>query len=180
MPRRLLKRYLPDRNTLRGYKSLDFLGERLYDPNLWHFNRRSVSGAFGVGMFIAFIPAPGQMLMAALASLWLRINLPLTVSLNWITNPITMAPLIYLNFKVGFWVLGREPFQFHFSPSIDWMIYMYHNFFTLGLPFLVGSLTVGLALGVLSFFAVRLFWRFFIVYRLYQRRKLAAHRAARG
>ena len=48
MPRRIIKRYLPDHGKLREHPHLRRFGARLQDGNLWHLNRRSVSGAVAV------------------------------------------------------------------------------------------------------------------------------------
>ena len=52
MPKKLLKKYMPDPEMLKQQKSLQFLGDRLHEPNLWHLNRKSVSLAFAVGLFL--------------------------------------------------------------------------------------------------------------------------------
>jgi hypothetical protein len=95
MPRRLLRRYLPDHRRIREHRHLQFFGDRLHDPNLWHLNRRSVAGAMGVGVFVALLPTLGQMAVAAAAAIWLRVNLPLAVAMVWITNPLTMPPIFF-------------------------------------------------------------------------------------
>ena len=66
MPRKLIKGLLPDSATLRRHPHLARFGARLHDPNLWHLNRRAISGAVAVGLFCALLPLPGQMLIAAL------------------------------------------------------------------------------------------------------------------
>ncbi|MFC6755273.1 DUF2062 domain-containing protein, partial [Halorubrum tibetense] len=89
MAKKLLKRWMPDPAKIRNHASLQFLGNVLHDPNLFHLNRTSVSRAFFVGIFICFLPIPGQMGLAALCALWFRANLPISAALVWISNPIT-------------------------------------------------------------------------------------------
>lgn len=93
MPKKTLKSLIPSVARIREIKSLGILGDWIYATNLWHINRYSASMAFFVGLFTAFMPIPGQMLLAASLALLLRCNLPLSVALVWVTNPLTMPAL---------------------------------------------------------------------------------------
>jgi len=78
MPKKFIKRYLPDHEKIRNHKSLNkIFGTLLHDPNLLHLNRRSVSGAMAVGLFLAFVPLPIQMGLAAGIAILIRVNLPI-------------------------------------------------------------------------------------------------------
>ena len=101
MPKRLIKRWLPDQDKLKEHKHLRLFGKLLLDANLWHLNRRSAAGAFAVGLFMAWIPLPCQMLLAAGGAILFRVNLPLSVALVWLSNPVTMPPLFYGAYLVG-------------------------------------------------------------------------------
>ncbi len=177
MSKRFLKRIMPDHGKLRSHRSMRLFGNRLHDPNLWHLNRRSVAGGLAVGMFVAFIPLPTQMIMAAAFSLWLRVNLPLAVATVWITNPVTMPPIFYATYLVGRWMLHTWPFKLliYLSPADDWFL---RNLGAYGGPLLLGSLTVGLVLSALTYTAVRLIWRLHIV--LHVRRRRARYGARTG
>jgi uncharacterized protein (DUF2062 family) len=48
-----------------------------------------------VGLFCAFIPVPFQMLLAAPSAIIFSANLPVSIALVWITNPITMPPIFF-------------------------------------------------------------------------------------
>ena len=104
---RLLK-LLPKPEKLRENRTLKPVAHLLQRKELWQVNRRSVSSAVFVGLFCAFIPVPSQMLLAAIISIFMRANLPLSVALVWITNPITMAPMFYFSYQLGAWLLGSE------------------------------------------------------------------------
>ena len=160
MARQFLKRYLPDHHQIREHKHLRVFGERLHDPNLWHLNRRSIAGAMGAGIFVAFIPIPAQMILAAAAAIWLRVNLPLAVAMVWITNPITMPPVFYGTYKVGAWLLNMPAMPIEFEPSLSWLL---HETNALWWPLLLGSLAVGAVLGVTVYGAVRLAWRLYVI-----------------
>jgi uncharacterized protein (DUF2062 family) len=160
MPRRLLRRYLPDHRRIREHRHLQFFGDRLHDPNLWHLNRRSVAGAMGVGVFVALLPTLGQMAVAAAAAIWLRVNLPLAVAMVWITNPLTMPPIFFFNYKIGAWLLGVPPTNLHVEMSFEWFL---RETNTVLLPLLIGSLVMGVLLSVLVYFSVRMVWRLYVI-----------------
>jgi len=53
MPKKFIKRFMPDHQQIRNHKTLNrVFGNLLHDPNLLHMNRRSVSGAFFVGLLL--------------------------------------------------------------------------------------------------------------------------------
>lgn len=167
MPRRFLKRYLPDHHKLREHKHLRFLGDLLHDPNLWHLNKRSVSGAFSVGLFTAFIPIPAQMLFAAIGSILFRVNLPISVALVWLTNPVTMAPVLYFAYKLGGIILGVAPEHVDFELSLEWFE---TEFGQVWQPFVLGLCLLATGSAALSNIVVRLIWRLAVV-RSWSRRK---------
>ena len=82
MAKKLIRRYLPDPHKIRDHKHLRLFGTLLHDPNLWHLNRRSVSGAFAVGLFMAFVPMPFQMIPAAALAILLSTSHNETTSIG--------------------------------------------------------------------------------------------------
>ncbi len=84
------------------------LGHRLQHPNLWHLHRRSVSGGVAVGMFCGLIPAPFQMISAALMSVLFRVNLPVAIFTTLYTNPFTTIPLYWVAYMLGALVTGQS------------------------------------------------------------------------
>jgi uncharacterized protein (DUF2062 family) len=162
MDKRFFKRYVPEHHKFKQHPHLRVFGDRLHDPNLWHLNRRSVSGALGVGTFIAFIPLPGQAIMAAAAAIALRVNLPLAVAIIFVTNPITIPPVFYATYRFGAWLLGTPPHPFSIELSLSWLL---QETSLIWLPLVVGSLTAGTVLGLLVYGIVRLAWRISVVRR---------------
>jgi uncharacterized protein (DUF2062 family) len=150
------RRYLPTREKLREFRSLKFLGEMIFEPNLWHFNRHSVSFAFLVGIFCCFLPIPFQMVPCVLLCVWIRCNVPLSIALVWISNPVTMPPMFYSTYKLGTWMLGRESQVSRVNLSWEWLS---AQFTVVWEPLLLGSLLTGITLGSLAFVIVRIYWR---------------------
>ena len=152
MPRNLFKKYMPSHELIKGHKNLQFLGDKLHDPNLWHLHRQSVSMAFAVGLFCAWIPTPGQMALAAIGAFYFRANLPVAVALVWITNPITMPPLFYFAYLVGLLVLNLPAATFSLDAVLSGDIL---------LPFLTGCLLIGIVCATVGYFGIDYFWRYY-------------------
>lgn len=156
MPKKFIRRYLPDPKTVKEQKYLRFFGDLLHDPNLWLLNRRSASGAFGLGLFFAFWPVPFQMIFSAAAAIPLRVNLPLSIVTVWITNPLTMPPIFYIAYLVGSTVLGTQMSSFEFELSWQWLG---ESIATIGPAFLLGCAICSVVAGVVGYFGMDSIWR---------------------
>jgi uncharacterized protein (DUF2062 family) len=167
MPRKTLKLLLPTPAKVRSSGALNLLGEWVYATNLWHINRYSASMAFFVGLFLAFIPVPGQMLIAALAAVLLRCNLPLSVGLVWLTNPLTVPAIFFLAYQVGALIIDVPVMDVQFEVSIEWLE---TTLVKIWRPLVVGCLLCGLFFGSLGYFVVNVLWRYRVV-RQWQKRK---------
>lgn len=176
MPKKTLRRFMPDPHFIRNHKHLQFLGRALHDPNLFHLNRRSASGAMAVGLFWAFIPMPFQMAPAALCALLLRVNLPISIALVWLTNPLTMGPIFYMCYKVGALLLGHNVSEqdgslFVWSGVADFLDLLG----SVGLPLIVGSILVGTISSLVGWAGMRLLWRYSVVQHLRRRQLTRTH-----
>lgn len=92
--RRLL-RPLPRRANVHRYPVIKwFAGRAKRYPFLWSFNRANVLPALYGGMVLSLMPLYGfQLPLAFGLALLLRANLTITVALQFITNPLTIAPI---------------------------------------------------------------------------------------
>ncbi|MBF2735611.1 MAG: DUF2062 domain-containing protein [Betaproteobacteria bacterium AqS2] len=79
---------------------------RFLHSDLVHWNRSSVTRGTATGMFWAFIPIPFQMIPAILFCWLLRGNLAVAIIIVWISNPLTLAPIIYLEYRLGELILA--------------------------------------------------------------------------
>ncbi|MBW9267204.1 MAG: DUF2062 domain-containing protein [Candidatus Thiodiazotropha sp. (ex. Lucinisca nassula)] len=167
MPKRFIKSLLPHHDTVRNHKHLRIFGSLMHDANLWHLNRHSVSGAFAVGLFMAFIPIPFQMVLAAAAAIFFRVNLPLSVALVWITNPITIPPMFFFAYWVGTLITGDtatlEPFHF----SWEWI---QNVGVEIWVPLLIGSLFCATVSSILGYSLILWIWRWHAVEKWKARR----------
>ncbi len=166
-PRKLYKRYIPQRQVFDEHKYFKHLGEWIHEPNLWHLNRRSAANAVAVGFFISYIPLPGQVIMAIFAAIFARINLPLTVTAVFLTNPITMGPMFLLAYKVGATVLDVPAELTHFELSYQWLS---ETMVHIWKPLLIGCFILGVFVSAIGNVLVRLIWRLHLVRRWRNRR----------
>ncbi|MCK8516479.1 DUF2062 domain-containing protein [Methylonatrum kenyense] len=167
MPKHLIRRYLPSSRKLREHQSVRMFGNRLQDSRLWHLNRHPVAGGFGIGVFLAFQPMPFQMLAAAFLAILLRLNLPVSVLAVWISNPLTMAPLLFFNYRIGSWMLGRGDRERGFEPTLHWFWTEFHAIWQ---PLLLGSIICGAIAAMAAYGFVHLVWRLHLRQRLRLRR----------
>lgn len=160
MARDFLRRFIPTPSAIKNTPGLQFLGKLLHDPNLFHLNRHSVSVAMFWGLFVALLPIPGQMPVAAAAALLFRCNLPLAVALVWITNPFTMPFFLFITYQVGRLVLQIDPVNIsNIQFSWDWLA---NEFGHLWKPLLAGSVITGLIFGALGYLLMQLYWRWHV------------------
>lgn len=158
---------------MREIKSLHLLGDWIYAGNLWHINRYSASMAFFIGLFVAFMPIPGQMVLSALLAVLVRCNLPLSVGLVWITNPVTIPAIFYLAYKVGAMVIDVPLQNVEFELSFYWAT---SGLLGIWKPFLLGCLICGLFFGSLGYFTISMLWRWRVVSRWRERKRKRAAR----
>lgn len=169
MPRQFFKRWMLKPEWFEKNRNFRWLGKRLSQPYLWHLSRASVSRAFLIGMFWMVIPMPFQSVPAAFCAVGLRANIGLSVVLCWISNPLTMAPLLYGTYKLGTWILGMREDETEIHATTDWIMAHLRDIWA---PLFVGSLATGIALSLGSYTIVRGFWRLSVSRRWRQRKQL--------
>jgi uncharacterized protein (DUF2062 family) len=105
---RWLMRRLPRRRNVHSYPVLRWFAEHAHRrPYLWSFRPTPVRISLWVGTLLAFQPIYGlQIVVAFLAALVLRANLPVMCGLQALTNPLTAGPAYYLGYRLGMVLLG--------------------------------------------------------------------------
>ena len=150
------KKWLPTEDYIKSHKHLRVVSRYLHDKDLWHITEKSTSRAALVGLFMAFVPVPFQMLLAVLAGLPLRANLLISVVLVWLSNPLTMGPMYYGCYLLGKKLLGisnNDTQNFH-SIS-DWL----SNAHLIWQPLLLGCFVSGLVCSIVGYVVVKIFWK---------------------
>lgn len=147
-------------------------GAAIHDPALWRLDRHGASKAFAVGLFMAWVPVPFQMALAALFALVMRVHLPLSVLAVWFSNPVTTLPMYYAAYRIGLLILGMEPGTFHIELSFAWLAEELHGLWR---PLLLGCLVMGTFTATLGYFALDALWHWTLV-RKYHNMQAAARR----
>ena len=154
-----LKRFSPKQEDI----SLGWLNEHLHNPDLWKWNKRTISKAFAIGLFCAFLPLPLHTLLAAALAVVFSSNILLSMGLVWINNPLTMVPIYYYIYKLGSYVIGIEIDQ-NFQFNID---YFMENFTSTVTAIWVGGLIISTITAIVGYTAILAIYK----YRAYQRVK---------
>ena len=177
MPKKYFRKYLPDHASVKTNRFIRVFGSVLHHHNLWHLHRRSVAGGVAIGAFTGLMPAPFQMLSAAIFAIIFRVNLPVAVATTWYTNPFTFVPLYYAAFRIGEFVTGESgaipAFNFDWSNSAwtEFIPAAWEWLTQLGLPVILGTLILASILALAGYLMVRLLWRLYIIVYWHKRKR---------
>lgn len=177
MPMRFLKRLSPRRSEISRRWFLRPFGAIVHDPALWRLDRHGAARAFALGIFLAWLPIPMQMVAAALLALWIRVHLPLAVLAVWLSNPVTTVPMLYFAYRVGLALLGHDPGEFAFEFNLAWLGAELHRIWK---PLLLGSVVVGALTAVVGYFLLDALWHWTLVRKYRRIQAVAERRAARS
>ncbi len=170
--RRLKKflRPLPRRSNVHRYPVLKWFADTAYQKSfLWSFKGGPVQSALFWGIWISMLPIVGvQMIVVFFVSLIVRANLPLIVALQWISNPFTMGPIYFADFKIGMSILNLlgvdYPQNKLLSPEYDWSEFSFKELVRLidtFPPMFLGGSVLGIFFGVISVFLYKILSRIY-------------------
>jgi hypothetical protein len=154
-----LKRFSPKQEDI----NLGWLNKHLHNPDLWKWNKRTISKAFAVGLFCAFLPLPLHTLLAAALAVAFSSNILLSIGLVWINNPLTMVPIYYYIYKLGSYIIGTE-IDPNFQFTIDYFMGSLTSTIT---AIWVGGLIISTITAIIGYTAILAIYK----YKAYQRVK---------
>ncbi|MBR9727023.1 DUF2062 domain-containing protein [Shewanella intestini] len=168
MPKKFIEKYMPKPEVLKQHKYLKVFGQLLNKPNLWALNRKSAPGAFAIGLFAAWMPMPFQMVLAAALAIFFNVNIPVSVALVWLTNPLTMPFMFYGAYLLGAKILGTPAQEFQFQISWAWIE---ASLSTIGPPFILGCAVLGVICAIAGYFIIANLWKYSILFKWQKRNK---------
>jgi uncharacterized protein (DUF2062 family) len=147
MIRRTLKK------TSKHHRLKDFIKKYKIRPEYLSTNRRMVSKAVFIGLFIAFIPMPMQMLAVIAVIPFSKFNVPIALAMCWLSNPFTMPAMYYMEYLTGSFLLGMDTTPVEMT--IEWFNKNIGNIF---IPLYTGTAFFSIVGSSLAYYLVNHFW----------------------
>ena len=141
------------KKTSRSKKLKSFIKKYKIPREYLSTNRRMVSKAVLIGIFIAFIPMPMQMALVLAVMPFVKFNVPIALAMCWLSNPFTMPPMYYMEYLTGSFFLGSEvaPVQM----TLEWFS---ENIDDIFIPLYVGTAFYSIVGSLLAYWTVNHFW----------------------
>jgi len=117
-------------------------------------NRKSVSRGVLIGLFWGFIPMPMQMLAVMLTTPLARFNVPIAISMVWLSNPFTMPPMYYMEYLTGNFILGREGLE-NIELTMKWFSEHWDDILV---PLYTGTAFYSIVVSTLIYFLLNWLW----------------------
>jgi uncharacterized protein (DUF2062 family) len=174
---RWLKRITPDRDSFEKRWFLKPFATTVMEPLCWTFHRASVTRAFALGLFIAFIPPtpllPLHLVVCSILGVLFRLNLPVLFATVFVSNPFTWLPQVLGSIWVGEILMGVDLRPYVQQLNHRNMGPLLHHLWG---PLLLGALFLGALAGTLGYVLAQCLWRARVIYQLRRRRaRSSAH-----
>ena len=135
-------------------------------PEFLLTNRKSVSRAVAIGIFVALIPMPMQMLLIIFLLPIFRFNAPIGLAMVWLSNPFSMPIMYYIEYLTGNFLLGYPPVE-KIDISLKWFE---NNLDNILVPLYTGTLFYAIIISSITFYAINHLW-FHSVHKEKKRRR---------
>jgi len=96
-----------------------FLDKYNLPRTYFNINRKMITRGVGIGLFWGFIPMPMQMLAVMAMTPFFRFNVPIAIAMVWLSNPLTMPPMYYMEYLTGNFILGKDSIA-DIELTLDW------------------------------------------------------------
>lgn len=170
MAKQFFQSWLPSPEKISSMKFMRIFGTKTLNPRLWYVNRKSISKAVFIGTFFGLLPVPFHSVFIVMAVLLFEVNLPISLMLAWLSNPLTLVPILY----IGFW-FGTQIFQVRMINTdmllgvlhqvSHWITHFGHGHidFSLAKILMSGLVVEAFVFAVLLYICTRVFWRWMVI-----------------
>ncbi len=176
MTKRSFQDWLPSVEKVRNSKVLRIFGDSALNPVLWYVNKKSISRAMCIGTFWGLLPIPFHSILIVICAILFDANLPISLMLAWIMNPLTIVPILYFAFWIGTKIyhvhmIDKQMLLGVLHQIVRWIQNFGHGHVDLSLAkiLLTGLLIEASIFAILSYFITRLIWKC-NVYQKWQKR----------
>jgi len=143
------------RKKASGKGKLDSFLEKYKLPRAYfNINRKMITRGVLVGLFWGFIPMPMQMLAVVATTPLMRFNVPIAIAMVWLSNPLTMPPMYYMEYITGNFLLGREGIE-SIELTLDWFSSNIDDIFV---PLYVGAAFYSIVVSSLIYLLLNFLW----------------------
>jgi len=152
-------------------KIKDFISKYKIPREYLSINRKAISRGVLIGLFWGFIPMPMQMLAVLSITPFIKFNVPIAISMVWLSNPITMPFMYYMEYHTGNYLLGLEGLEnakFDFEFTLSWFKENWSNFLY---PLYVGTIPYSLGVSTIIYFMINKLWIDSVQKETFQRKK---------
>ncbi len=142
------------KKTTKSEKLKAFIKKAKIPREFLAANRKMITRGVTLGIFIAFIPMPMQMAAVLLFMPLFRFNVPIALAMCWLSNPITMPPMYYIEYELGSFLLGISPQPVELT--LEWFS---NNMEAIFIPLYFGTLVFSVVGSISSYFLVTYLWK---------------------
>jgi len=118
-------------------------------------NRKSISRGVGIGLFWGFIPMPFQMAGVIATTPLVRFNVPVAIAMVWLSNPLTMPAMYYMEYLTGNFILGREGLD-NVELTMEWFS---NHWSDIVVPLYVGTAFYSIVVSFLIYLGINWCWK---------------------
>ena len=116
-------------------------------------NRKSITRGLMVGIFWGFIPMPMQMLAVVFTTPFFRFNVPIAIATVWLSNPVTMPFMYYMEYLTGAFLLGYD--ALHVELTMHWFSTHLGDIF---IPLYVGTFFYAIIVSIIVYYSINWLW----------------------
>ena len=142
------------KKTTKSEKLKAFIKKSKVPPEYLAANRKMISKGVFIGIFIAFIPMPMQMALVLAVMPFTKFNVPIALTMCWLSNPFTMPPMYYMEYLTGSFLLGIEVSSVELT--LDWFG---DNIDDIFIPLYFGTAIYSIIGSLSAYWIVNHFWR---------------------
>ncbi|MDB2405650.1 DUF2062 domain-containing protein [Arcobacteraceae bacterium] len=117
-------------------------------------NKKMISRGVFIGLFIAFIPMPMQMLAVIAFAPVGKFNIPVAIAMCWLSNPVTMPFIYYMEYLTGSFILGMDVISVQLT--LEWFN---QNLKNIMIQLYFGAFVYSLISSLLAYYIINTYWK---------------------